>query len=98
MNGKTYRTLHCSETTLLLLERLSLLADPTQTGELAKEAGIPLGTLMTHLATLEKTGFVQRVGLSHYEVTNKLAKLWATRKRILLEKSNTINKKIEEIE
>jgi DNA-binding IclR family transcriptional regulator len=94
---KTYRTIQGSIITLRVLEHLTSLAEPASVSEISQELNIPFGTLMTHLYTLISSGYLHESG-GMYAVTNKLAKTWADRKRILAEQAQRINKDLKEID
>jgi DNA-binding IclR family transcriptional regulator len=75
----TYKKIAAVSTTTRILNYLADQREPISGKYIAEAVGIPQGTTMCHLATLEDVNFVQRVG-EHYEIGQGLAMIWARKK------------------
>lgn len=72
----TYRRIAAVKTTIGILRHLADQKSPVPGSELARAAGVPVGTAMCHLVTLEDAGLVQRIG-EHWKLGMGLALFWA---------------------
>jgi DNA-binding IclR family transcriptional regulator len=94
---KSYKIISSDVIVMRLLEHFGTLHEPTGAVQISKELDLPIGTVMTHLYTLTSLGYLNTIG-SSYELSNKLAEIWAARKRYLANNAQKINKQFKEID
>lgn len=71
-----YRRIEAVKKTTEILEYLAGVKEAADGPQIAAAVGLPIGTVMCHLATLEEAGFVTCVG-GGYKLGMKLALFWA---------------------
>ena len=76
---KTYKRIESVKKTGEVLKFLATQKEPVSGAEIAKAAGLAVGTCMCHLATLEDFGFVQGIG-DRWRIGSGLALIWARAK------------------
>jgi len=79
---RSYKQIKSVRTAVEILRFLSEQTELVSGGEVAKAVGIPQGTAMCHLTTLEGAEFVERAG-NLYELGQFSALLWGRRKALL---------------
>lgn len=79
MADTTYRRIAAVATTADVLQFLSRQKEPVTGAAVAQGLGLPAGTVMCHLVTLEDAGFVRKIG-DGYELGMKLMLCWAAYK------------------
>ncbi|WP_027358401.1 helix-turn-helix domain-containing protein [Desulforegula conservatrix] len=77
--NKTYRRIQAAKVTLDILEYLSGCKEPVTGADVARMTGLPLGTVLCHLATQEDAGYITSIG-DRYKISMKLALFWARMK------------------
>ncbi len=75
----TYRRIAAAKTTIAILKILADQKGPVSGSEVARAVGVPVGTAMCHLVTLEDDRMVRRIG-EHWELGEAMALFWARRK------------------
>ncbi len=73
---KSYRTIDAVRKAIEILEFLAHQKEPVAGAEVAQAVNIAVGTVRCHLATLEETRFVRRLG-DKYELGMGAALIWA---------------------
>lgn len=76
MAGNSYRTIDAVRKAMGILEFFAHQKEPVTGAEIAQAVNIAVGTVMCHLATLEETRFVRRIG-DRYELGMGAALIWA---------------------
>jgi len=76
---KTYRRIEAVGKAIRILRFLSDQRGPASGVEVSRAVGLPVGTAMCHLETLENDRMVRKVG-EHWELGDGMAVLWARRK------------------
>jgi DNA-binding IclR family transcriptional regulator len=80
MAGKqSYKTIEAVRKTCEILIYLGNQKEPSTGLAVAAAVGLPAGTVMCHLVTLQEKGFVQQVG-GAWQLGMALALLWARKK------------------
>ena len=90
----TYRRIEAVRKTGEILKFLANVKEPASGPEVAKAVGLPTGTAMCHLATLEDLGFVLTVG-DRFQAGMGLALFWARVKSTLEAQRDKINKNLD---
>ena len=94
MAGKSsYKRIESSVKTLQLLDYLMRQKDALTAKEIEAGFGMAMGTLMTHLKTLEDEGWIEPIR-EHYRISMKMAIGWARKKSQL---ESEIEKKQNEL-
>lgn len=75
----TYRRIEAVGKTIDILRHLADLREPAPASDVARAVGLPNGTVMCHLVTLEDDRMVRRIG-EHWELGDGMAIFWARRK------------------
>jgi len=94
---KSYRKIEAVTKTLEILEFLANQKDPVNGPDVARAVGLPVGTVMCHLATLEEKNFIRRVG-GCTELGMGAAIIWARKKSLLEGARDKINRDIRQLE
>ena len=94
---KTYRTIETVRKAGEILKFLAGQKEPVSGADIARAVGLPQGTTMCHLATLEEIGFVRTVG-EKFELGMGAALLWSRYKSNREALRDKINKELEELE
>ena len=94
MPGKSsYKRIESSAKTLQVLDFIMKQKEAPTAKEISDGTGLPVGTLMTHLATLEDEGWIERIH-EYYRLTIKIALGWARKKSQL---EDEIDKKKDQL-
>lgn len=93
----TYKKIAAVTTTARILNHLADQREPISGKEIADALGIPQGTTMCHLATLEAVNFVGKVG-EHFEIGQALAMIWARRKASLQSNVSKLHHDLNQLE
>lgn len=84
----TYRRIEAVRKTGEILKYLANTKEPATGPDIAKAVGLPTGTTMCHLATLEDLGFVLTIG-ERFQLGMGIALFWArVKSRLEAEKSH----------
>ena len=94
MAGSSYKRIEASAKTLQVLDFLMRQKEPLTAKEISDGVGLPMGTLMTHLVTLEDEGWAERIH-EYYRISMKPAIGWARKKSQL---ESEIAKKQQELD
>ncbi len=86
----TYRRIEAVRKTGEILKYLANIKEPATGPDIAKAVGLPTGTTMCHLATLEDLGFVLTIG-ERFQLGMGLALFWARVKSTLEAQRDNIN-------
>lgn len=78
----SYRKIEAVTKALEILEFLAKQREPINGPDIARAVGLPVGTVMCHLATLEDKNFIRRVG-GCIELGMGAATIWAKKKSLL---------------
>ncbi|MDA8138016.1 MAG: helix-turn-helix domain-containing protein [Desulfobacteraceae bacterium] len=92
----TYRRIAAVQTTIQILRFLADQKEPVPGAHVARALGIPNGTAMCHLVTLEDDRLVRRIG-EHFELGDGLAVFWARRKAQLESGIDRIKRNLNDI-
>ena len=89
----TYHRIEAVRKTGEILKYLSNTKDPASAPDIARAVGLPTGTTMCHLATLDDLGFVLTVG-DRYQLGMGLALFWARVKSSLEAQRDKVNQNL----
>ena len=92
--AQSYRKIEAVTKTLEILEFLSTRRDPVSGPDVARAVGLPVGTVMCHLATLEEKNFIRRVG-GCIELGMGAATIWARKRSLLEGQRDLINRELQ---
>lgn len=95
--AQSYRKIEAVTKALEILEFLATQRNPVNGPDLARATGLPIGTVMCHLATLENKNFIRRVG-GCIELGMGAATIWAKKKALLEGQRDLINRDIRILE
>lgn len=95
--AQSYRKIEAVTKTLEILEFLAKQREPINGPDIARAVGLPVGTVMCHLATLEDKNFIRRVG-GCIELGMGVATIWAKKKSLLEGQREQINRDIRMLE
>lgn len=95
--AQSYRKIEAVTKALEILEFLATQKDPVNGPEVARAVGLPVGTVMCHLATLEEKNFIRRVG-GYIELGMGAATIWARKKSLLEGARDRISRDIRQLE
>jgi DNA-binding IclR family transcriptional regulator len=76
MTEKTYKRIEAVRKAGEILKHLGQMKEPATGQGISAAVGLPTGTVMCHLATLEDLGFVQQIG-DRWRIGTGLALIWA---------------------
>jgi DNA-binding IclR family transcriptional regulator len=93
---QSYRKIEAVTKTLEILEYLASQKEPVSGPDVARAVGLPVGTVMCHLATLEEKNFVQRIS-DRFKLGMMMAILWARVKSNLETQRDRIDRDLESI-
>jgi DNA-binding IclR family transcriptional regulator len=94
--SKSYTRIAAVAKTAQILKFLAEQKEPISGAEVAKAINMPVGTVMSHLATLQDEGFVKGIG-DRFEVGMGAALLWAKVKSNLEGQRDRIGRDLKEI-
>lgn len=92
--AQSYRKIEAVTKALEILEFLATQKEPINGPEVARAVGLPVGTVMCHLATLEDKNFIRRTG-GCFELGMGAATIWARKKSLLEGQRNLIDRDIK---
>lgn len=95
--AQSYRKIEAVTKTLEILEFLAKQREPVSGPDVARAVGLPVGTVMCHLATLEDKNFIRRVS-GCIELGMGAATIWAKKKSLLEGQRDRINRDIRILE
>lgn len=78
----TYKRIAASAKTLQVFEYIGTQRTPPTSQQIAAGVDLNQNTVMTHLATLEDAGWIEKLP-SGYRMSMKIALLWARKKSML---------------
>lgn len=94
---KSYGEVKSVHRALDILEFIAAQSGKITSNNISEDLGIPLGTVMMHLATLEKREYItQRTG--YWRLADQVALLWATQRLNLKDKSREVEKRLKRID
>lgn len=95
--AQSYRKIEAVTKALEILEYLATQREPISGPDIARAVGLPVGTVMCHLATLEDKNFIRRVG-GYIELGMGAAAIWAKKKALLEGRRDMISRDIRILE
>ena len=97
MKEKTYRRIEAVRKATEILKHLGQMKEPATGAGISAAVGLPTGTVMCYLVTLEDAGFVQRIG-DRWRIGTGLALIWARVKSNLEGEKMLIESTLKEME
>lgn len=94
--SKSYRRIESLTKGLEILEYLAEQKEPVSGPDIARAVGLPVGTVMCHVITLEEKNHVQRIG-DRFRLGMMMAILWARVKSNLETQRERIDQELESI-
>ncbi|MBI2354251.1 MAG: helix-turn-helix domain-containing protein [Deltaproteobacteria bacterium] len=94
--AQSYRRIESVTKTLEILEYLAAQKEPVSGPDIARAVGLPVGTIMCHVMTLEERNFIQRIG-DRFRLGMMMAILWARVKSSLETQRDRIDRDLESI-
>jgi DNA-binding IclR family transcriptional regulator len=92
----TYKRIETVRKAIEILKYLSKEKEPAQAKNIAQAVGLPVGTLMCHLATLEDAGYVRTLG-DRFDLGFEIALAWARKKATLEGEKTKIEGQLESL-
>lgn len=92
----TYKRIEAVKKAADILKHMGHRKEPVTGADVAQAVGIPVGTAMCHLVTLEDAGFVEPVG-DRYMIGRQVALVWARVKGNLEAQRAKIDADLEEL-
>jgi len=90
----TYKRIEAVKKTTEIIDFLASVKEVATGAQIAQAVGLPAGTVMCHLSTLEEAGYVTGIG-GGYKLGMKLALHWARVKSNLEGQRDRINRDLE---
>lgn len=95
--SQSYKTIESVRKAVEILEHLAQQKEPATGTSVAQAVNLPKGTVMCHLATLEESNFIRRIG-DGYELGMGAALLWARKKSLAEGQRDRANREIKMLE
>jgi DNA-binding IclR family transcriptional regulator len=90
----TYKRIEAVKKAADILKYMGHRKEPVTGADVAQAIGIPVGTAMCHLVTLEDGGFVESIG-DRYMIGRQVALVWARVKSNLEAQRDKINSDLD---